>query len=239
MVSSRVQTSLADRTTALCANIVVFYIALYAASGNLLPTGGLESVWFLSGLALWFLALLSAPWFVPPKDALSNAIGAMAILVTADLTAVGALRFHLEALRWVAVVYCLIIMVSAIFALFAHEKNRRSPIGRFFFRVTDTFGQGELLYTPPALMSIVGAYSGSPITVAWLTVLWTLIAIGRPAERVLAAWKQWRAGSIERIDHLAAVCKVPGFQDATMATQRPVPMTSSPCTWLKSASTKC
>jgi hypothetical protein len=137
------------------------------------------------------------------------------------------------------VVYCLIIMVSAIFALFAHEKNRRSPIGRFFFRVTDTFGQGELLYTPPALMSIVGAYSGSPITVAWLTVLWTLIAIGRPAERVLAAWKQWRAGSIERIDHLAAVCKVPGFQDATMATQRPVPMTSSPCTWLKSASTKC
>jgi hypothetical protein len=48
--------------------------------------------------------------------------------------------------------------------------------------------------------------------VAWLTVLWTLIAIGRPAERILAAWKQWRAeseraisspaiGSIERIDH--------------------------------------
>lgn len=212
MVPSRLQTSLADRTKALCANILVFYIALYAASGNLLPTGGLESVWFLSGLALWFLALLSAPWFVPPKDALSNAIAAMAILVTADLTGVGALRHHLEALRWAAVGYCLIIMVSAVFALFAHDKNRRSPIGRFLFRVTDTFGQGELLYTPPALMSIVGAYSHSPIAVAWLTVLWTMVTIGRPAERVLAAWKQWQAeaerqisspavGSIERIDH--------------------------------------
>ena len=212
MVSSRLQTSLADRTKALCANFVIFYIALYFASSNLLPTGGLESVWFLSGMALWFLALLSAPWFVPPKDALSNAIAAMAILVTADLTGTGALRHHLEALRWVAVAYCLIIMCSAIFALFAHDKNRRSPIGRFFFRATDTFGQGELLYTPPALISIVGAYSNSPITVAWLTILWTLIAIGRPAERVLTAWKQWQAeteralsspavGSIERIDH--------------------------------------
>lgn len=48
--------------------------------------------------------------------------------------------------QWVAVAYCLIIMVSAIFALFAHDKNRRSPIGRLFFRATDTFGQGELPY---------------------------------------------------------------------------------------------
>jgi uncharacterized protein len=212
MVSSRLQTSLADRTKALCANIVIFYIALYAASGNFLPTGGLESVWFLSGVALWLLALLSAPWFVPPKDALSNAITAMAILVTADLTGARSVRLHLEVLRWMAATYCVIIMVSAIFALFAHDKNRRSAIGRFFFRTTDTFGQGELLYTPPALISIIGAYFNSPITVAWLTVLWMLIAIGRPAERVLAAWRQRQAdaeraisspavGSIERIDH--------------------------------------
>jgi hypothetical protein len=66
------QTTLGDWAKALGANIIVFYACLYAASGNLLPTGGLESVWFLSGLALWFLALLSAPWFVPPKDALAS-----------------------------------------------------------------------------------------------------------------------------------------------------------------------
>jgi hypothetical protein len=35
-------------------------------------------------------------------------------------------------------------------------KTSDLPIGRFFFRATDTFGQGELLYTPPALVSIVG-----------------------------------------------------------------------------------
>lgn len=212
MAENRLHTTLADRTKALCVNIVVFYASLYAASGNLLPTGGLESVWFLSGLALWFLALLSAPWFVPPKDALANALGAMAILVTADLGAVGGLKPHLEVVRWVAVFYCAVIMVSSVLALFIHDKNKRSPIGRFFFRVTDTFGQGELLYTPPALISIIGAYQGSLTTVTWLTTLWTMVAIGRPAERVLSAWKHWQAeearvfssptiGSIERIDH--------------------------------------
>jgi uncharacterized protein len=211
VAETRLQTTLADRTKALCANIVVFYASLYFASGNVLPTGGLESVWFLSGLALWFLALLSAPWFVPPKDALANALGAMAILVTADLGAVGGLKSHLEAVRWVAVAYCAVIMVSSVVALFIHDKNKRSPIGRFFFRVTDTFGQGELLYTPPALISIIGAYQGSLTAVTWLIILWTMFAIGRPTERLLFAWKHWQAekalvissptiGSIERID---------------------------------------
>jgi uncharacterized protein len=211
VAANRLQTTLGDRTKALCADILVFYICLYAASGNLLPTGGLESVWFLSGLALWFLALLSAPWFVPPKDALANALGAMAILVTADLGGVGNLKPHLEVVRWIAVFYCVVIMVSSVVALFIHDKNKRSPIGRFFFRVTDTFGQGELLYTPPALISIIGAYQSNLTTVTWLIILWTMFSIGRPAERVLSAWKNWQAekarvilsptiGSIERID---------------------------------------
>lgn len=211
MAATRLQTTLGDRTKALTANIIVFYVCLYAASGNLLPTGGLESVWFLSGLALWFLALLSAPWFVPPKDALANALGAMTILVTAELGGTGSLKAHLEAVRWVAVLYCLIIMTSSVVALFIHDKNKRSPVGRFFFRVTDIFGQGELLYTSPALISIVGAYHTNLTTVTWLTILWVMFAIGQPFERILSAWKQWQAekalvtssptiGSIERID---------------------------------------
>jgi uncharacterized protein len=212
VAENRLQTTLADRTIALGANVAVFYICLYAVSGNWLPTGGLESVWFLCGLALWFFTLLSAPWFVPPKDALANAITAMAILVTADLTATGSLKLHLEILRWVSVVYCLIVLASSVYALLIHDADKRSPTGRLFFRLTGTFGQGELLYTPPALMSIVGAYQTSLPAIAGLTILWTMITIGRPAERVIAALKQWRAektrastthtvGTIERIDH--------------------------------------
>jgi hypothetical protein len=84
--------TLADRAKVLLVNIAVFYAALVLASGYWLPTGGLEGVWFLSALALWFLSLLSAPWFIPPRDALANAIGASVILVTAELA--GTTKFH-------------------------------------------------------------------------------------------------------------------------------------------------
>ncbi|MEY9238044.1 uncharacterized membrane protein YozB (DUF420 family) [Bradyrhizobium japonicum] len=133
MSTDRIQTTLADRALALAANVAVFYIGLYVASGNLLPTGGLESVWFLSGLALWFLALLSAPWFVPPKDALANAIGAMAILITADLGATGALKPHLEVMRWTAVICCLASMAGAMVALLFTTRTNDPPSGGFSF----------------------------------------------------------------------------------------------------------
>jgi hypothetical protein len=84
--------TLADRVKILLGNIVIFYVAFIFATGRWLPTGGLESVWLLSALALWFLSLLSAPWFVPPRDALANAIGAVCILVTIDLDAVAKFR---------------------------------------------------------------------------------------------------------------------------------------------------
>jgi hypothetical protein len=57
--------TLAERTKILLANSAMFYAAFVAATGQWLPTGGLESVWLLSGISLWLLSLLSAPWFVP------------------------------------------------------------------------------------------------------------------------------------------------------------------------------
>src|SRR5882724_7915872 len=88
---------LADRAVVLLVNIAIFYLAFGFASHRWLPTGGLESAWLLSALAMWFLSLLSAPWFVPPKDALPNGIGALCILVTMELHAVPKFRSELEA----------------------------------------------------------------------------------------------------------------------------------------------
>jgi uncharacterized protein len=111
--------SLAERTKAVFANIVVFYLALVWASGNVLPTGGLESVWFLSATALWFFSLLSAPYFVPPRDAVVNAVAAACILVTSDLPAAGDLKKPLEILRWLAVAYCVLVTGLALIAFSA------------------------------------------------------------------------------------------------------------------------
>lgn len=150
--------SLRDRTIVLLANFTIFYVVFVIAANRFLPTGGLESVWLLAALALWFLALLSAPWFVPPRDALANAIGAVAILVTIDLNNVAQFAQPLNVIRWVAVGYAGIVSIASLVALLLHDKDKESPWSGLSFRIASIFGAGELLYTPPAIVSIVGAY---------------------------------------------------------------------------------
>ncbi len=204
--------TLCERTVTLLVNVAVFYAAFVAATGRLLPTGGIESVWLLSALALWFLSLLSAPWFIPPRDALANGIAAAAILITVDLSPVPQFRAELDIIRWVAAVYCAAVAALALVALFLHDRDQRAGFGRFAFRLTDIFGKGEILYTPPALISIVGAYQHTFTSIAWLTILWVFFTVARPVERFAAAWRQWSAdnashdgapsvGVIDRIDH--------------------------------------
>lgn len=203
---------LAQRTIVLLANLAVFYAAFFLVTGKLLPTGGLESVWLLSAAALWFLTLLSSPWFLPPRDSLASAIGAIAILVTIDLVAVQNFRAELEVMRWVGVAYCAGVVGLSLAALFLHDRNPKAREARLTYRFVGIFGRGEVLYTVPALISIVGAYQSSLSNLAWLVLLWTFFIMARPIDRGLLAWRQWKSegvvapgndmvGSIARIDH--------------------------------------
>ncbi len=204
--------TLRERAVTLLINLAVFYAAFLAAAGRLLPTGGLESVWLISAFAMWFLNLLSAPWFLPPRDALANGITAAIILVTIDLSVAGQFRAELEAIRWGSLFYCLGVAGLALSALFLHDRNKRAATGRFLFQLTGILGRGEILYTAPAVISIVGAFQQSFSTIGWLILLWILFTIARPAERVAATWRLWRVdaaldanarsvGIIDRIDH--------------------------------------
>ncbi|MCC6468742.1 MAG: DUF87 domain-containing protein [Alphaproteobacteria bacterium] len=204
--------TLADRARVLSANIAFFYLIFIFAANRWLPTGGLESVWLLSAFALWFLNLLSAPWFVPPRDALANSIGAICILVTAEIVTAQKFQAELEIIRWASVAYCAAVVALSLLALFLHDRNEHPVLARVVFRLTATFGTGEVLYTPPALVSIIGAYQGSPITTAWLLVMWTIFVIADPFRQMLAARRYWQGssvaansasmvGTIERIDH--------------------------------------
>ena len=181
--------------------------------GHLGPNWGLESVWLLSALSLWFIALLSAPWFVPPRDALVNAAGSVLILVTMDLASIPAFGIELNLLRWVSVAYCAAVCILSLAALLMHDKNNRSPAARLLYRLTGIFGRGEVLLTPPAIISVIGAFQQNYTVVAWLLILWIFIAVAKPIERIFASLRQWnveRAGAaqagdtighIDRIDH--------------------------------------
>jgi uncharacterized protein len=203
---------LAQRTIVLLANLAIFYAAFVAASGKGLPTGGLESVWLLSAAALWFLTLLSSPWFLPPRDSVANAIGAVSVLVTIDLATVAQFQPQLNQIRWIGVTYCVAVVALSLIALFLHDRDRRSPGSRLTYKLVGIFGRGEVLYTIPAMISIVGAYQASFATMAWLLLLWTLFVVARPIESGFFAWRQWLAdttnqevdsqvGTIARIDH--------------------------------------
>jgi len=204
--------SLRERVLTLLFNLAAFYLVYLIATGRFLLTGGIESVWLISAFAMWFLSLLTAPWFLPPRDALANAITATVILVVIDLSPVTQFRAELDIVRWVAFVYCLIVAVLSLAALFLHDRDERAGTGRFVFQLTGILGRGEILYTAPAIISIVGGYQQSFTTIAWLVLLWVFATVARPFERFAAAWRQWTAdttahdgspsvGVIDRIDH--------------------------------------
>ena len=212
MQSARKYPSLQERTSTLIINIIFSYIVFVLVTGFFFPSGGLESVWLFSAISFWLLSLLSAPWFVPPRDAIVSAIGSLLILTTMDLTNVAAFQAELELIRWVSVGYAGIITVLALAALFLHDQDDRSPLGRLTFRLTGIFGRGEILFSPPALISVIGAVQPRYGAVAWLVLLWVLITVAKPVERVVAALRQWRlesdtldaqpsVGMIDRVDH--------------------------------------
>lgn len=111
MSTDRIQTTLADRAKALSANIAVFYVGLYVASGNMLPSGGGERLVFERAGPLVSRASVR-PLVRSAKGRTGQCDWRMAILVTADLGATGTLKPHLEIMRWVAVAYCLATMVG-------------------------------------------------------------------------------------------------------------------------------
>jgi uncharacterized protein len=203
---------LKERMVVLLANSLLAYVIFVFSAGFWLPTGGLESVWLLSALSFWFLALLSAPWFVPPRDGVVNGVGALLILITMDLSQLPMLRSELEIFRWLSALFAASVVVLALVALFLFDHDKRSPKGTFAFRLTGIFGGGEILFTPPALICAVGAFQPNIIVATWLLLLWVVLVVGRPVERIAAAWRQLKmesgelglipsVGIIDRVDH--------------------------------------
>lgn len=204
--------SLKQRTVVLIINLACFYAAFVVASARLLPTGGLESVWLLSAVALWFLNLLSAPWFLPPRDSIANSVGALSVLVTIEITSVQQFQAQLDVLRWSGVAFSAAVAVLSLVALFLHDKPNPSPFSRLIFRTVGVFGKAEISYTIAALVSIVGAYQENMAALASLVILWVLFIVAKPVELIAIAIQTWlveqsrqsdlsSVGQIDRIDH--------------------------------------
>lgn len=203
---------LRERTLILLVNFAIAYVVFVIASKTFLFTGGLESVWLISALALWFLNFLSAPWYLPPRDALPNAIAALVILTTVDLGSVSIVQTEINVLRWIGAAYCVVVAILSLTALVLHDKNERDGNTKLAFRMTGILGKGEILYTFPAVISIIGGYQNQYSLVALLVVTWVFLIVVRPIEQGATAIRQWKidtenataspsVGTIDRVDH--------------------------------------
>lgn len=201
-----------ERFYSLLINATIAYVIFVLATGRFLPTGGLESVWFVSAVSLWFLSLLSAPWFVPPRDAIVGGVGSVLVLTTMDLSAVQQFTVQLERVRWGAVFFGCAVVFLAVVALVLHDKDSRSPVGHFAFRLTGVFGRGEILFSSPAIVGVIAHYQISFEKMSWLILYWILIVVGKPVERLFTAVRQFNSdaediakqptvGTIARVDH--------------------------------------
>lgn len=201
-----------ERATVLIANSIIAYLVFALLSGQLLPDGGIASVWLACAVSYWFLNLLSAPWFVPPRDAIIAGVGSLLILIAMELGGEQNFEAELQTIRLVAIVFTALVILLAVSALFLNDAGNENPVGKLAFRLTGIFGRGEILFSAPAIISLFAAYQSTFAALAWLLLFWITIVIAQPVERLAAAFRVYReekdrlvkndtVGSISRIDY--------------------------------------
>jgi uncharacterized protein len=194
-----------QRLMVLLLNVCILLLLSKIVTGEILPSSSGKRLWVLAGLGYFFLTLLTAPWFRPPRNALVNAVTAALLLSTLDLAGVQTLRIPLDIFRWsfvgVAVATCICAILAIAFAdLIASGHPYRRRVADLCYRISDIFGKGELIFTPPALISILGYYQQAAEQQLWLLFGWVLIITIRPVELVFRLIGEIRVVSGDKPD---------------------------------------
>lgn len=114
--------------------------------------------------------------------------------------------------RVVGIFFCVGVVTLAAYALLMHDTEQRSPVGHLAYRLVGNFGSGEVLFSIPAIISIVASCCTDAATLSTLLFFWLAIVVAKPVERFIAAIRQFRAersstealltvGTIVRVDH--------------------------------------
>ena len=205
------------RLIALGIYVLLLVLLSKLVTGEGFPAESGKRLWLLSGIGLWFFILLSAPWFRPPRDSLVNAVIAGLLLSLLDFHSVNLLRTELSTFRWMAVGVAAVTASTAVAAMALRDvdsilRPRLGYFSKLSFRVSDALGRGEIVFTPPALISIIGYYQSAPLQQLWLMFVWVFLVAVRPVELALRLIAQIRSinkntketeliGVISRVDN--------------------------------------
>jgi hypothetical protein len=184
----------------------VYAAALYVVAALVLdtwkPAGGGEWVWWMSAVSLYLFNTLSAPFFVKPRDALANAVACALMLFTLDLSAVPSLGNELNVFRWTGFYLAVAVGFLSIVAVALHgrpasDSSFKAKATRLSYSLAVPLGNEAVMYTLPALVSIVGFYQSDPAHVLWLAGLWVLIVTIKPVQLLIQIWSVLRPGKGE------------------------------------------
>lgn len=192
--SKRNHPSLSDRLGLLASYTIGLYIVGGLITGQWRPTGGGEWLWWVSAIALYVFGTLSAPFFVRPRDSLANAITSALLLFTVDLSAVQNLRPVLEGFRWGMFAVAVMTGILATSAVALHgaslsELSWHARLSRLSYQLAVAIGNGAVMFTAPALVSIIGFHQTELAELLWLATLWVFIVTARPGELLYAIWE--------------------------------------------------
>lgn len=215
MVTARTYLTQRQRLIAVVAYILIVFVFCRLVTTEWFPADSGKRIWLLSAVGLWFFALIGSPWFRPPKDSIVNSVSAFLLLATIDLSGIAALQAPLNLFRWIAAGLCFVAIVAASTAIVTGDINTpTNPItaiaSKISYRLSDTLGRGEVTFTPPALISIVGYYQPQPVEQLWLLFGWVLLVAIRPLELSFGLFAQIQAILDSKIDTscVGKICRI-------------------------------
>ncbi|MFA5131765.1 MAG: DUF87 domain-containing protein [Candidatus Paceibacterota bacterium] len=169
------------RITVLAINVLIAWVIYYFATGSFFPTGSGASVWLLAAMAYWLLHLVSAPFFLPPRDSLTTAISLVLLLAPLDFTNVSDFSFGLQTANTITIVIAIFVATCALVSAF----QQNTQLGKVTYRLSGVFGKGEILFTPAVLISALGFYQSEPEWMVTILGFWTFMVVARPVEHII------------------------------------------------------
>lgn len=201
--------SLPQRLIALLIYVASLLIVSGLVTGIWVPDGSGRSLWLLAAIGMLLFTRLTAPYFAPPRDALASSATTVLLLATINLSTIEpSLRFALTSFRWVALACAACVSAAsiasiALYQVDAHARPGLALVKKLGYRLTERLGRGSLIFTPLALISIVGFYQGRPTQQAWLVAVWAILVFIEPVDLFLRLLQDIKEARLEGTDSVA------------------------------------
>lgn len=177
----------AQRIWVLGINIAIAFILYFFATDSFFPNGSGASIWLLAIIAYWIASLVTAPFFVPPKDSLGIATSVILLMAPIDFSSVVNLKSALVFLNVVTIIISILVVILAITAIFRQNKGLDS-LSQISFRISNMLGKGEFLLSPAIIISSIGFYQDKPDWMLGIILFWVLVVFIKPIEVLFQVW---------------------------------------------------